>query len=323
MEASEQEVTTAVRSVISEQRKVYLLEGHGEGDPDDDEVDGLLRAKLALEDENLQVESLLLANRDAVPEDADAVLIVGPTHSLLERELVALDAYLRSGGGVGVLVDPIVVSNLEARLQEWGVALGNDVIVDREIDLFMGPRLGVHTVVTQYGDHPITQKMERRPTSFQLARSVRPAEGAETEVETLASTGSSAWGESDVEQFSKREAKVAFDPTSDLAGPVSLAVARSFAVEESEDEGRLVVVGDADFARNRYIADLFNVDLLLNAVSWLVGEESFITIERKQPRASRAVLSATELATFRYLSIFVLPEGIVLLGILAWWRRRS
>jgi ABC-type uncharacterized transport system involved in gliding motility auxiliary subunit len=286
-------------------------------------VDGLLRARLALEDENLEVETLLLANRDSVPDDADAVLIVGPTHSLLERELTALDAYLGSGGGVGILVDPIVVSNLEAQLREWGVELGNDVIVDQEIALFMGPSLGVQAVVTQYGDHPVTAKMERRPTSFQLARSVRPAEGAGAEVETLASTGSSAWAESDVEQFSKKEAMVAFDAASDLAGPVSLAVARSFAIDGSEDEGRLVVIGDADFARNRHVADLYNVDLLLNTVSWLVGEESFITIDRKQPRVSTAVMTATELATFRYLSIFVLPEAIVLLGILAWWRRRS
>ena len=92
---------------------------------------------------------------------------------------------------------------------------------------------------------------------------------------------------------------------------------------EEQREGRLVVVGDADFARNRHVAKVYNADFFLNIANWLVGEEGFITIDRRVPRASMAQMTRGELATFQYLSIFVLPEGILLLGILQWWRRRS
>ena len=107
-------------------------------------------------------------------------------------------------------------------------------------------------------------------------------------------------------------------------GPVALGVARSFeASEDGKREGRLVVIGDADFARNRYIAEFYNADLFLNAANWLVGEEGFISIERKRPRASRVIMTVQQVSTFRYIAIFVLPELILLLGILNWWARRS
>ena len=84
-----------------------------------------------------------------------------------------------------------------------------------------------------------------------------------------------------------------------------------------------MVIGDSDFARNRYVSEFYNADLFLNAVNWLVGEESFITIDRKLPRASMTRLTAEEFQTFRYLSLFVAPELILLIGIAIWWRRRT
>ena len=92
---------------------------------------------------------------------------------------------------------------------------------------------------------------------------------------------------------------------------------------ELELVGRLVVVGDADFARNGSVGSAANADLLINLVNWLTGEERFITIERKLPRASSALLTTTQVATFRYLALFGLPEVVLLLGILSWWRRRD
>jgi ABC-type uncharacterized transport system involved in gliding motility auxiliary subunit len=325
-EPSEQELTKAVRSVISQRRKVVFLTGHGEGDPANEEANGFLQAKRALEDENIEVSGLLLANLEEVPEGTDAVIIAGPDHSLLQRELDALDIYLRNGGSLLVMAEPIVVSNLEERVAEWGIELGSDIVVDQQIQLFAGPQLGVQPIITDYGAHIITDELaaRRSPTLFQLARSVRAVDGdAAGEVVELVRTGRASWAETDVDLFVD-EGRVSLDYGRDRQGPVALAVAREFpAPSEDARGGRLVVVGDADFARNRYIAEFYNVDLFLNIVNWLVGEEQFISIERKRPRASSVVMTAQQVSTFRYLSIFVLPELILLLGILNWWVRRT
>jgi ABC-type uncharacterized transport system involved in gliding motility auxiliary subunit len=323
-QATEEEITKAIRSVISSRRNVFVLTGHGEADADDTGASGLSQMKKALEDENLRVDSLLLANLEDVPEEADAVLIAGPDRSLLDRELDALGRFLERGGGVLVLVDPIVVTNLEERLREWGFEVGNDVIVDQQIQLFAGPQLGVQPIVTDYGDHPITADLGGQPTLFQLARSVRGV-GDDTDVAELARTSQSSWAETDIELF-VAESKVQVDET-DLPGPVSLGAARSMASgasdAESDRAGRIVVIGDSDFARNRYVSEFYNADLFLNTVNWLVGEESFITIDRKLPRASMAVLTSQQFQTFRYLALFVAPELILLIGIAIWWRRRT
>ncbi len=333
-EPSEQELTRAVRSVISERKKVYFVTGHGEGALDDEEARGTSRAALFLKDENVETSPLLLAQEADVPADASAVVVAGPSYTFFERELQALDRYLRSGGSLLILVDPIVASGLEEALLGWGVEIGDDVIVDETVDLFAGPRLGVQAVVSSYGAHPSTEKMQGLATLFRFARSVRAAPDADGEVVELLLTGPRSWAESDVAQFQETQPRVKLDADVDMPGPVSIGVARSFPAEGGEDGpadedgdedkvGRLIVVGDADFARNGSVGSAANADLLINLINWLTGEEQFITIERKLPRASSALLSTTQVATFRYLALFGLPEALLLLGILSWWRRRE
>jgi ABC-type uncharacterized transport system involved in gliding motility auxiliary subunit len=194
------------------------------------------------------------------------------------------------------------------------------VIVDQQIQLFAGPKLGVQPIVNEYGSHPITEDMQGRPTLFQLARSVRAADGGD--VVLLAKTGRASWAETDLERFS-RESRVELNED-DEPGPVALAAALTLPQQEgAEREGRLVVVGDYDFATNRYVAEFFNADLVLNMINWLVGEEEFISIDRKLPRASRAAMTIDQFRNFRFLSLFVLPELLLIAGILVWWRRRT
>jgi ABC-type uncharacterized transport system involved in gliding motility auxiliary subunit len=317
---TEQELTSAIRSVISDKRKVYFVTGHGEASVEDSEASGLSRIKTALEDENIDVATLLLAREPGVPEDADAVVVAGPTQRFLDRELSALDGYLRGGGSILFLSEPFHALNLQAQVREWGIELGDDVIVDQQIQLFAGPKLGVQPIVNEYGSHPITEDMQGRPTLFQLARSVRAADGAD--VVLLAKTGKASWAETDLERFSN-ESRVELNEE-DERGPVALAAALTLPQQEgAEREGRLVVVGDYDFATNRYVAEFFNADLLLNMINWLVGEEQFISIDRKLPRASRAAMTIDQFRNFRFLSLFVLPEAILLAGLLVWWRRRT
>jgi ABC-type uncharacterized transport system involved in gliding motility auxiliary subunit len=322
-EASEQELTKAIRSVLSGKKKVYYLTGHGEADPGSTENTGASSAKSALEGENLEVATLVLANQEDVPGDAAAVIVAGPDRTLYARELDALDRYLRGGGTVLVMADPIVESGLEETVRKWGIALGRDLIVDQQIQLFAGPQVGIEPVVLRYGAHPVTEKMRGAITTFYLARSLEIVDPNAGVVE-LASTGEASWAEQSIDKFVD-ESVVGVDD-GDRRGPLAIAAARTFEPADGASGkrgGRLVVVGDSDFARNRYIGSGANVDLFLNAANWLVGEEHFITIERKLPRASTVNLTNEQFYDFRYLSLFVLPEALLLFGILVWWRRRD
>src|SRR5262249_4342903 len=147
------------------------------------------------------------------------------------------------------------------------------------------PFFGPETIfVNKYGDHPITRPLSQGglPSLVSLVRSVGKGEAPGYTVTTLLETTPGGWGETDLAHLDK----VAKD-TSDVAGPVSLAVAVTQGAPEKPADPdsplpppkpaanpkgpRLVVVGDSDFADNQLLqANTGNSVLLSNIVNWLV-----------------------------------------------------
>jgi ABC-type uncharacterized transport system involved in gliding motility auxiliary subunit len=322
VDMTEQSLTRAVRQAISSKKKIYFLKGHGEADLDDRKGPGAAGVKGGLEDENTTVDTLLLTGVKEVPADADAVIVAGPDHALSDGELALLDAYLKRGGSLLVMIDPAVETNLEGQLKAWGIDAGPEVIVEQQLQLFAGPSIGVQLLTNKYGSHPITEKLTGQLTMFRLARPVRRAEGSDANVTELVLTSPESWAETDVKDLLASK-PVSLDPTKDRAGPLALAVAREFAPSDGTKRGgRLVVVGDSDWMRNRYVTQDYNGDLFLNMTSWLTGTEEFATIDRKRPRLASVHLTLEQFSNFRFLALFALPEVILLLGVVNWWRRR-
>ena len=84
----------------------------------------------------------------------------------------------------------------------------------------------------------------------------------------------------------------------------------------------MVVIGDSDFASNRWLGISGNRDLFLNSVNWLAQQENLISIRAKDPEDRRITLSADQDLGIFWITIFIIPGLILLLGIQAWWRRR-
>src|SRR5512145_470697 len=333
-EVTEVALTQAiVKLTRQEQKKVYFLDGHNERVIEGEkaaEGDGMKDAAEALRNENYTVEALLLAAKGEVPEDADVVIAGGPTRPLHETEHAALARYLERGGALLVLIDPRAGTDLGADLAKWGVELGDDVIVDRVQGLFGRPTT---PFAAEYGDHEITRELGDA-TMFHVARSVQPAASAQGALAPIVRTSEASWAERDMDRLLTR-GEAAFDDGTDLKGPVSLAIAGTLdlagsdgAPKEGEAEpeepktARLVVVGDSDFASNALLAEFRNRDLFVNAVNWLLGDVEAISVRPGQPRASRLQLSSEQFLEIRYLALFVMPELIAVLGVIAWWQRR-
>lgn len=325
-EPTEENLTNSlVKLTRTGEKTVYFLEGHGERGISGEgsaEAPGFSGAADALRNENYRVESLLLATRGEVPEDADVVVIAGPVRPFLPEETRILERHLRGGGAMLVLVDPRANTDLYGPLEEWGVTLGEDVIVDRVQGLF---GRATTPFAAGYGEHPITAGM-RDVTMFHVARSVKARPGAGDFVE-LVLTGEEAWGETNLDLFfAEGRAELGGD---DVRGPVPMAVAGTLGSEAEGEEApqpgaepRLVVFGDADFASNQLLGAALNRDLLVNSINWLLGDVEFIAIRPKSSRASGRQLTAEQVSNIRYLSLFVLPQGIAVAGVFAWWSRR-
>ena len=344
-EFSEPDITNAlVKLVKSTGKKVYFLVGHNErgitplpgeegtfaGGPE-----SFGRAADALVNETYAVEPLLLASMEDVPADASAVIVAGPTRPLLEGELAALRRYVEGGGGLFVAIDPRAQTNLYALLEEWGVLMGDDVVVDRALAVF---GQATTPIAQEYdGSHPITAPL-REPALFPMVRSIELVEATAARFSVLAKTGEESWAERDLEGW-RASGRAEYDEL-DVMGPVGIAVAGSVRaagippaahnVHGSDEtdaervaEGRLVVFGDSDFASNETLDALRNKDLFVNSVNWLAGDLSQITVRPNVSRASSFQMSQDEFRRIQYLSLFVLPEAIAVFGVLTWWLRRK
>jgi ABC-type uncharacterized transport system involved in gliding motility auxiliary subunit len=202
----EQQLTNALIKVISgRQPKVYFVHGHGERDTTESGRDGFLAIAEQLRSSNFVVDRLPLAQDPNVPADADMVIVAGPDSDYLPAEIDALRAYLRRGGHVLMLIDPPPtpdakpLTSLLAFAREWGIDVGNNVVVDvsgvgRAFNA--GPEV---PIALSYPGHPINDRFDQM-TAYSLVRSVKPVEGGTNgrTAQPFVETGPRSWAESDV-----------------------------------------------------------------------------------------------------------------------------
>jgi ABC-type uncharacterized transport system involved in gliding motility auxiliary subunit len=324
---TEESLTNAIIKLTrSSQETVCVVEGHAEPDIDDAEsARALSQAKSALENEHYQVKKILLATLEKVPEDCSLVLVAGPSRPYQPHELSALDAYLRGGGHALFLLAPQRAAEFVEFLKPWGVRVGDDVVVDQVLRLFAGPALGLTPLVDTYDPtHEITRELKGR-TIFPMTRSVSAeADGKPgLEVTEIVKTSPSSWAETDVAGIFERQQATLDD--SDRRGPVAVAVAVEADLKNmggKDGKARLAVFGSAEFADNQHLdGTYFNRDLFLNTAGWLVGQSDLLSIRPRSIRASRVNFSQEEGTVIFYLSVLVVPQLLLILGLVVWWRR--
>lgn len=326
-EITEETVTNGlIKATQTTKKVVCFVEGHGEPDPEDREAGGAAAFQDALRNENYETKKVLLASAETVPSDCTILIVVGTERPFFDHELDLIRNALRAGQSALFLVPPRRGAQLVALLAPWGIGVTDTVIVDQVVRLFQGPALGLQILASTYGAHDITRDFTER-TIFPFARMIRADAAAKPGLHAveLVQSSPSSWGETDIDGvFARGEARL---EEADTAGPVPVAVAVTANHKEMAlgDEGatKLVVVGNLDFANNQFLPQLFNRDLLLNTVNWLGGQEELIAIRPRTIRASSTQLAPDETRRIFYLSVLVLPELLMFLGLTVWWRRSN
>lgn len=333
-ELSEQAITNGIIKVTSTSTKTAcFLQGHGEPNLDDTQTArGFGGVKRALEGENYVVRPMALAEKPAVPADCSVLVVAGPIRPLFAHEIDAINGYLKGGGRALIMLrpdrpdQPAEESALIALVGQWGVEAGNDIVLDKELHLFAGPTLGLSPIVELYPPHAITASFQKR-TLWPMVRSVEPEKGLKPGlmVWPLAKTSDSSIAAANMDAIFKQQK---FEPSSsDLKGPITVADAVAANLKQlgwaKQGEARLVIFGDTDFADNQNLSQVFNQDFFLNSVDWLAGETATIAIRPRELRASRVSLTVDQFDNVFVASVLVLPELLLILGIVVWWERRN
>lgn len=320
----EEQVTNALIKVTRGKKKIVcFLIGHGEKALDDNEENGLGIVKKLLEDKNYEPRPLMLMRAEKMPGDCATLVVAGPQKDLLTSELDSIQQYVKVGGRVFFLVDPETAPALKPFLENYGIVLGNNVVIDRLSRLFAGDYFT--PLLTAYSEHPITKNMQVA-AFFPLARSVSTREAQGANATWLAKSGEGSWAETDLAGL--RQNKAAFDAGKDLPGPVTLAaVSEIESVEKKAEEsgepaaGALVVFGDSDFITNGRVNLQANADLFMNAIYWLGREETLIAIPPKQAKFSPIILTPADAKMLFFLPVVVLPGIVLFAGIYVFLKR--
>ncbi|HET7876293.1 MAG TPA: Gldg family protein [Methylomirabilota bacterium] len=338
LDPEEEKLTNALVKVTrAGKRVVYAVKGHGEREIGATDRLGLSQARDELVKANYEVKELLLARDPKIPDDAAVVVVPGPKTDLFPHELAALDAYIARGGKVLFMVSPFQAEALTKHLTQYGVVLGDDVVIELSPigQLFgTGPLV---PIVSQYEPHPITKDLGGVMTLFPLTRSVdavkTPPKGVT--VQALARTSPQSWGETDRNVFQKGTATP--DP-GEKRGPLPVAEVvtvdpeaqlkpegrgKSDKPEEKKPaKARVVVLGTVDVASNQFLSAQGNRDFFLNVVSWLAEEEDLVSVRPKDTRQSPVILTPAQSTLVLWLPLAILPGVVAACGIGVVIRRR-
>jgi ABC-type uncharacterized transport system involved in gliding motility auxiliary subunit len=348
---SEQDVVNALVKVTRDAEKtVCFVTGEGERDLDDFGPRGLNGFKDALTKSQYQTKKLLLVREPKVPEDCSVLVLPGAEKDLEPQALDALRAYVQGGGRALFLLEPEFkepTPQLVALLREWNLEPGFDLVLDISLRNQLSNTGPETPLAENYPLHDITKDF-RPATAFHTARSVKPGSGANPSItaQSLVETSADSWADVDF----RTQSPLRYDDGKDQRGPISLGAVATISIaapspspaaaaspaalgatpapapspeDAPKKEGRVVALGDADFASNGLLGFIGNRDFAVNTVAWLAEDPDLISIRAKEPDDQRLFLTRGQQQFVALLALVLLPVAFVVWGGASWWRRRG
>lgn len=298
-------ITSAIDYVVSEDLPVvYRLQGHGEGE---------LPATFAdqMEKENMTVSDLSLLTVDQVPEDADAILIYAPQSDLSQEEADMLSTYVEDGGKLLVLSGPVEngeLRNLNTILNEYHVKVQQGVVVegDREHYGFGYP----YVLLPDLSSSPVTNSLMEAhyyailPVAQGMKVTGQAEDATVTQLLTTSDASFSKLAGLSLSTYDKEDG--------DADGPFALGVSI-----ERENGGQIIWFSSSNFLEDMYNAfsSGANTDLVMNALSQLIGESEAMAIRSKSLNYNYLTITDSTAATLKALMIGVFPVTYLAVGI--------
>ncbi len=300
-----------------------FLTGHGERSLHGMGANGLSSLQGLLEHEGFQTTELMLATRPAVPEECDIVVVAAPEKKLLPAERDRLRSFVDHGGRLLVFAEPGQPLEPATTLSEKGLSALNTWVVDEASSLFGSKAKGTEPIVNRFDRyHPIVQGLsEKTGVIFSGARPL-VLRGADPQgfVYTNRTSRFEMPGGGEKEGLGEEAAGMPLRMRKGL-GPFPLGASVQWKTKSGK-EARVVLFGDVDFATNRLIGALYNEDLVMGAVYYLAHREDRIRVRPKMEDLYQSpLIPERTFEAFHSLALLI-PEAILILGLIAWYRRR-
>jgi len=314
---AEGQLTSAIAYVTSESApKMYVVDGHGEVTLSDSFSGGLKK-------QNTDYEALTLLTSDAVPEDADALIINAPTEDINPEDAQKLIEYLDNGGKLLVSTAftekfAETMPNLTSVLAYFNVAVGDGILVEEDRNymyqsaVYLMPQVMNDTLTD--GVYADSYDVVMMP----YTQAIDVTENEDVTVTTLLSTSASSF-----EKVDMAEGDVLEKAEEDRTGSFPVGI---HAVKTSGDKQAELILYSCGFIftdqANQYTMDN-NLRLFTNAVSAFAGEGESISVPVKSYSADYLTVSVASALTYGAVYAILIPVGFLLYGIIVWYRRRK
>ena len=317
----EGQITSAIDYVTADEIPVlYTLEGHDEA---------ALSSSLtsSIEKENIEIESLSLLTNEAVPEDAQMLLIYGPLSDISEDEKNKITDYMDQGGQVVYLrgYTDQETPNLDSILEEYGISLAEGIVLEGSSDHYL-PNYPYYLLPNiNYSDYTsdVTSRyvlMAFAEGMTETAAGTESGEGEDSSLnyESLLTTSSEAYSKVNLESENLGMEE------GDIAGPFDLGVVVTKTLDDG-NEAKLIVFSSETLLDEQVDAMVSggNSTLFMNVLSQLADHESTVSIEAKSVAVSLLTVTAGSAIFWGLLTILIIPLFLLSLGGVIWFQRRK
>jgi len=326
--AVEENITSAIQYVASGSLpKMYMIQGHGEV-----AMNGNVKSKVDIS--NYQMEDLTLATQEAIPDDADIVVINGAQSDISEYEADLLRDYLENEGSLAVFLDVYAkdLPNLDGLLRSYGVAMQDCFVIETD-----PAHIGSNTPVYLWPvikSHEITDPIIK--SGYQIG--IYLAKGIEVldqrrdtlTVEPLLMTSQDAYGETDYENIESLD-NLAPPTADDIPGPINLAVAvtDTWYTDNAAHSAHLLVGSSTQIIQTISFGGYTtlapqpgNVDFFMNTLAWMTGNQSGISIRPVDLKLSPLPLTRSQVFVYAFIAVILIPLAALGAGIYVWLKRR-
>ena len=296
-------ITSAIDYVVSEDHpKLYMTEGHGEA-----EVSDVFAEQI--EKQNIETVTFTLLNSDTIPEDADVVLIHAPASYISKEEKDMLAEYTKNGGKLMVMAGPAedgVLTNLYSLLGDYGVEAEEGIVAegDRNYYAFRQPYILLPDMAEHEITNPLIEGNYYAIMPIAQGLTVTDTTGSVTQLLTTSETAYSKAAGYVIETYEKEEG--------DVDGPFATAVA-----VDCGSGGRMVWFASSNFLDDMYNAysSGANLDLGMNALSFMIGEREAVAIRSKSLNYSYLTINESAASYLKVMMIGVFPLAFLGYGV--------
>ena len=296
-------ITSAIDYVVSEDHpKLYMTEGHGEA-----EVSAVFAEQI--EKQNIETVTFTLLNSDTIPEDADVVLIHAPAIYISKVEKDMLAEYTKNGGKLMVMAGPAedgVLTNLYSLLGDYGVEAAEGIVAegDRNYYAFRQPYILLPDMAEHEITNPLIEGNYYAIMPIAQGLTVTDTTGSVTQLLITSETAYSKAAGYAIETYEKEEG--------DVDGPFATAVA-----VDCGSGGRMVWFASSNFLDDMYNAysSGANLDLGMNALSFMIGEREAVAIRSKSLNYSYLTINESAASYLKVMMIGVFPLAFLGYGV--------